>query len=120
MDKKDLEKLPRRSLLPGYESGRYEPAREYDRTELRSHPMDDVERRDNRVSVRISGSDLNKLRSVALAEGVPVQSLISGIIHRFVSENLPDSSVTPVERVPPLLPIADPLVAALDPPGDER
>jgi predicted DNA binding CopG/RHH family protein len=110
MDKKDLEKLPRKNLLPGYESGRYEPVREYDRTEFRSHPMDDVERRDNRVSIRISGSDLNRLRSIALSDGVPVQSLIAGIIHRFVSENLSGTSGSTVELAAALPPLINPVV----------
>jgi hypothetical protein len=97
MDKKELDKLPRKPLLPGYESGRYEPARQYDRSELRSGfqegprgelrkpPLEDPVRRDNRVSVRISGQDMSRLHRLALTEGLPLQSLIASIVHRYAS-----------------------------------
>lgn len=97
MDKKELDKLPRKPLLPGYESGRYEPVRQYDRSELRGKfqeglrgelrkpPLEDPVRRDNRVSVRISGQDMSRLHRLALAEGLPLQSLIASIVHRFAS-----------------------------------
>jgi len=109
MDKTDLDKLPKKPLLPGYENGRYEPARHYDhaefrgepreelnseprgesraafRQEFRKPPLEDPIRRDNRVSVRISGQDMSKLHRLALSEGLPLQSLIASIVHRYAS-----------------------------------
>jgi predicted DNA binding CopG/RHH family protein len=39
-----------------------------------------------RISLRVSKRDLERLKSRALQEGVPYQTLISALIHRYVSE----------------------------------
>lgn len=46
--------------------------------------------RDNRVNVRISGADLNMIKKTAVEEGLPYQTLLSSIIHKFVSGRLVD------------------------------
>lgn len=84
MDKKDLEKLPKKTLLPGFESGRYEPVRHLDRAEFRKPPFEDPVRRDNRVSIRVSAQDMGELHRLALTEGLPLQSLIANIVHQHV------------------------------------
>jgi predicted DNA binding CopG/RHH family protein len=90
--------LPKKSLLTGFDTGRFEQAHEYDRVELRSHVAEDVGRRDNRISIRISGRDLKELQKQALAGGIPTQSLIASIIHQYVQGALvyraSDTSVT--------------------------
>lgn len=45
-------------------------------------------KRDNRVNVRISGADLNMIKQVAVEEGLPYQTLLASIIHKFVSGRL--------------------------------
>jgi predicted DNA binding CopG/RHH family protein len=45
-------------------------------------------RKDRRVNIRLSGKDLDALQKRALAEGLPYQTLISSIIHKFVSGRL--------------------------------
>lgn len=47
-------------------------------------------KRDNRVNVRISGSDLNMIKKTAAEEGLPYQTLLASIIHKFVSGRLVD------------------------------
>lgn len=79
--------LTRRALLPGIESGQYETLPAYDKIELRTHLADEV-RRDNRISIRVSGKDLSELQKLALAEGIPTQSLIANIIHHYVQGEL--------------------------------
>ena len=46
-------------------------------------------RKDRRVNIRISGKDLDALQKRALEEGLPYQTLISSLIHKFVSGRLP-------------------------------
>jgi predicted DNA binding CopG/RHH family protein len=41
-------------------------------------------RKDKRVNIRISEKDLSKLQQKALAEGLPYQTLISSVLHKFV------------------------------------
>jgi predicted DNA binding CopG/RHH family protein len=38
-----------------------------------------------KISLRISRSDLTRLKSRALQEGIPYQTLINSIIHKYVS-----------------------------------
>ena len=45
-------------------------------------------RKDKRVNIRISGKDLDALQKKALEEGLPYQTLISSLIHKFVSGRL--------------------------------
>ena len=45
-------------------------------------------RKDRRVNVRISSRDLDALRKRALSEGIPYQTLISSVLHRFVEGRL--------------------------------
>jgi len=45
-------------------------------------------RKDRRVNIRISGKDLDALQKKALEEGLPYQTLISSLIHKFVSGRL--------------------------------
>ncbi len=44
--------------------------------------------KDRRVNIRISGKDLDALQKRALEEGLPYQTLISSLIHKFVSGRL--------------------------------
>ena len=45
-------------------------------------------RKDRRVNIRISGKDLEALQKRALEEGLPYQTLISSILHKYVSGRL--------------------------------
>jgi predicted DNA binding CopG/RHH family protein len=47
-------------------------------------------RRDKRINIRISNRDLMAVQSKALQEGVPYQTLVSSIIHKYVSGSLQD------------------------------
>ncbi len=45
-------------------------------------------RKDKRVNIRISERDLIKIQQRALEEGLPYQTLISSILHKFVGGRL--------------------------------
>ena len=42
-------------------------------------------RKDKRVNIRISERDLICIQKIAIEEGIPYQTLISSVIHKFVS-----------------------------------
>jgi len=42
-------------------------------------------RKDRRVNIRISERDLKELQRIALREGLPYQTLISSILHKYVN-----------------------------------
>ena len=49
-------------------------------------------RKDKRVNIRISEKDLVKLQRRALKEGLPYQTLISSILHKFITGQLEEKS----------------------------
>ncbi len=49
-------------------------------------------RKDKRVNIRISEKDLVGIQKRALEEGIPYQTLMSSVLHKFVSGRLKDIS----------------------------
>ena len=47
-------------------------------------------KKDKRVNIRISSKDLEALQKRALEEGLPYQTLIASVLHKFVSGRLVD------------------------------
>lgn len=45
-------------------------------------------RKDKRVNIRISEKDLIDLQKLALREGIPYQTLISSVLHKYISGTL--------------------------------
>lgn len=45
-------------------------------------------RKDKRVNIRISRRDLETIQRKALEEGIPYQTLISSLLHKFVNGRL--------------------------------
>lgn len=45
-------------------------------------------KKDRRVNIRISAKDLEALQKRALEEGIPYQTLIASLLHKFVSGRL--------------------------------
>ncbi len=50
-------------------------------------------KKDKRINVRISERDLRMLKSRSLEEGLPYQSLVTSIIHKFLSGRLKESGI---------------------------
>ena len=44
--------------------------------------------KDRRINIRISQKDLEGIRAKALEEGIPYQTLMSSILHKYVSGRL--------------------------------
>jgi predicted DNA binding CopG/RHH family protein len=47
-------------------------------------------KKDKRVNIRISSKDLEDIQVKALEEGIPYQTLMSSIIHKYVNGRLTD------------------------------
>ena len=50
-------------------------------------------RKDKRVNIRISGKDLETIQKRALEEGIPYQTLIASLLHKYVSGRLVEKKV---------------------------
>ncbi len=58
--------------------------------------------KDRRVNIRLSSGDLNDIQVKALEEGVPYQTLIASVLHKYVTGRLSERprSVTRETRKP--------------------
>ena len=79
-----------KKLLESVESGDYESTL----TDIRRKELDGTAtntfRKDKRINIRISNRDLIAVQSRASEEGIPYQTLVSSIIHKYVSGSLQD------------------------------
>ena len=49
--------------------------------------------KDRRVNIRLSSADLMDIQARALAEGLPYQTLIASVLHKYVSGRLTERNV---------------------------
>jgi predicted DNA binding CopG/RHH family protein len=50
--------------------------------------------KDQRINIRLSSGDLQAIRTRALQEGIPYQTLISSVLHNYVSGTLQERTAT--------------------------
>ena len=76
-------------ILDSVEKGEWQPVTNLDeqRKALRTAAAATF-RKDRRVNIRISGKDLDALQKRALEEGLPYQTLIASVLHKYVSGRL--------------------------------
>ena len=55
-------------------------------------------RKDRRVNIRISSKDLEKLQAIAIEEGIPYQTLMGSVLHRYASGHIADKGDRPYRR----------------------
>lgn len=75
-----------RDILDAIERGQWEVVRPTQR-ELRRYAeiARNTLRKSKRVNIRISEADLSEIRSRAAQEGIPYQTLITSLLHKYVS-----------------------------------
>lgn len=44
--------------------------------------------KDTRINIRLASSDLKALKTKALEEGVPYQTLVSSVLHKYAADKL--------------------------------
>lgn len=78
-----------KQILDAYESGKLE--RSKNAAKIRQHHEEYARamfRKDARVNIRLSAKDLRGLQKRALAEGIPYQTLIASVLHKYVEGRL--------------------------------
>ena len=79
-----------KELLDAVESGEYESVLTEKRREELVSAATNTFKKDRRINIRISNRDLIAVQARALEEGIPYQTLVSSIIHKYVSGSLLD------------------------------
>jgi predicted DNA binding CopG/RHH family protein len=81
------------ALLKSFEEGEWSPVADLSerKKELMEYARNTL-RKDRRLNIRISERDLLELQKKAVEEGLPYQTYVSSIIHKFISGSLVDSN----------------------------
>lgn len=79
-----------REILNDFEKGDFKSRLSPKRIEQLKAAAEETFKKDRRINIRISSRDLEGLQRRALEEGVPYQTLVSSILHKYVSGSLQD------------------------------
>lgn len=60
--------------------------------------------KDRRINIRLSSGDLSDIQVKALEEGVPYQTLIASVLHKYVTGRLAERHVTRARQAPGRIP----------------
>lgn len=80
-----------KKVLESYERGEWRTVKNLkgEARALRTAARNTLQK-DKRINIRMSSRDLNQVQVIAAQEGIPYQTLISSIIHKYVSGGLTD------------------------------
>jgi len=89
-----------KEILEAFERGKLKPIRNR-RRELARHREVAATTfvKDSRINIRISSKDLRALQKRALAEGMPYQTLVSSVLHKFVEGQIVEQPAIRLRRL---------------------
>ncbi len=78
-----------KDILESFESGDWESVDNKEQ-EIRKYQQfaETTHTKDKRINIRISSKNLDAIQKKALEEGIPYQTLISSILHKYVNGRL--------------------------------
>ncbi len=88
-----------KALLDAVEVGEFESVLTESRREELEAIASNTFKKDKRINIRISNRDLTAIQSRASEEGIPYQTLVSSIIHKYISGSLQD--ITANKKIQP-------------------
>ena len=83
-----------KGILESVESGDWRSIRDKDKESERYQLYArETFRKDRRVNIRLAGRDLEAIQKRAMIEGIPYQTLIASILHKYAAGRLVDKDV---------------------------
>ena len=75
-----------KDILESYERGEWIPVKNSKKEigKLREYAKNTLQK-DKRINIRMSSKDLDQVQVIATQEGIPYQTLVSSIIHKYVA-----------------------------------
>ena len=75
-----------KDILDSYDRVEWKPVkkRKQEIKKLQKYARNTLQK-DKRINIRMSSKDLDQVQAIAAQEGIPYQTLISSIIHKYVS-----------------------------------
>ena len=86
MKKRGFHDDEEKKLVTAYERGEFKPVK--DQKAAKQTAVESAKRymrKDARINIRLSAADLEMLKRRAVEEGLPYQSLIASVLHKYVS-----------------------------------
>lgn len=77
-------------ILDAYDSGEFESVMTDERRKSIQQSAALTFKKNKRINIRLSGRDLSAIKRRALEEGIPYQTLVTSILHKYVSGSLYD------------------------------
>lgn len=77
-------------ILDAFDAGEFESEWTSERAATIAQWAEASSKKDKRINIRISSRDLTAIQRRALEEGIPYQTLVSSILHKYVSGTLYD------------------------------
>jgi predicted DNA binding CopG/RHH family protein len=82
-----------RDLITAYQSGEFRPVKDQQKAKQTAiQAARRYMRKDARVNIRLSTADLEMLKRRAAEEGLPYQTLIASVLHKYVSGSTPSGN----------------------------
>ncbi len=80
-----------KEILDSFERGEWKRVKNLE-AEIKKHRKyaRQTLKKDKRVNIRISSKDLEELQTLALENGIPYQTLMTSILHRYIHGSLID------------------------------
>ncbi len=79
-----------KEILDAFEAGELKSVLTPKRKKYLQSVAEETFKKDKRINIRISNRDLSLLKRRALEEGIPYQTLVSSVLHKYVSGGLHD------------------------------
>lgn len=78
------------AILDAFEADEFESVLDEKRIAYLAQAAEETVKKDKRINIRISSRDLSAIQRRALEEGLPYQTLIASILHKYISGGLQD------------------------------
>lgn len=89
MNKLDVEE---KEILAAYDGGKVASVTSIKKELVRHRKVaENTFKKDARINIRIASRDLRALQKRALAEGIPYQTLIASILHKYAEGSVPQN-----------------------------
>ena len=86
-----------KEILRDFEAGEFKSVLTPQRKKQLAKAAEETFKKDKRINIRISSRDLEAIQRRALEEGIPYQTLVSSILHKYVSGSLYDVTANTYE-----------------------
>ena len=95
MKKRGFHDDAEKNLITAYESGEFKPVKDQKGAKrTAAEAARRYLRKEARLNIRLSTADLQMLKRRGVEEGLPYQSLIASVLHKYVSGRAPSDKKT--------------------------